>query len=280
MPGEETSSTYSSEIGSEASKHLGQRTRQLGAILDVHLAVGPFGEDLQRLALAPHQPQANQAIALRLHRRDEQGLRENWCRSGRCSSELKTFPPRRSLTTVTQQFYVVGNERVFTLSFTGNKGCVVKSPVLATSASKAFVDRYGRCTPRTHNVISRALGPVGDAWPGARARRLCWSHRRRWARLRFSPGTERSSPGAADPRPTISGANGPLLTTAFLVSTPLVVAYFALAVRLARVPFGEYMALQLAEMARHRSPGSARSRPCWWLRASAQRSADKRRPSS
>lgn len=40
------------------------------------------------------------------------------------------------------------------------------------------------------------------------------------------------------------GANGPLLTTAFLVSTPLVVAYFALAVRMARVPFGEYMALR------------------------------------
>lgn len=39
------------------------------------------------------------------------------------------------------------------------------------------------------------------------------------------------------------GSNGPLLTTAFLISTPLVVAYFALAVQLARVPFGEYMAL-------------------------------------
>jgi uncharacterized protein len=39
------------------------------------------------------------------------------------------------------------------------------------------------------------------------------------------------------------GANGALLATAFLISTPLVVAYFALAVQLARVPFGEYMAL-------------------------------------
>ena len=39
------------------------------------------------------------------------------------------------------------------------------------------------------------------------------------------------------------GTNGPLLTTAFLVSTPLVIAYFVLAVRLARVPFAEYMAL-------------------------------------
>src|SRR5262245_1872429 len=38
--------------------------------------------------------------------------------------------------------------------------------------------------------------------------------------------------------------NGPILTGAFLVSTPLVVAYFALAVRLARVPFAEYMALK------------------------------------
>ena len=40
------------------------------------------------------------------------------------------------------------------------------------------------------------------------------------------------------------GTNGPLLTTAFFVSTPLVVAFFALAVRLARVPFAEYMALK------------------------------------
>ena len=39
------------------------------------------------------------------------------------------------------------------------------------------------------------------------------------------------------------GTNGPLLATVFLISTPLVVAYFVLAVRLARVPFGEYMAL-------------------------------------
>jgi membrane protease YdiL (CAAX protease family) len=39
------------------------------------------------------------------------------------------------------------------------------------------------------------------------------------------------------------GSNGPLLTTAFLISTPLVVAYFALAIRWARVPFREYMAL-------------------------------------
>ena len=39
------------------------------------------------------------------------------------------------------------------------------------------------------------------------------------------------------------GSDGPLLTTAILVSTPLVIAYFALAVRLAGVPFGEYMAL-------------------------------------
>ena len=38
-------------------------------------------------------------------------------------------------------------------------------------------------------------------------------------------------------------SNGPLLTTAFIVSTPLVIGFFALAVRLARVTFGEYMAL-------------------------------------
>jgi membrane protease YdiL (CAAX protease family) len=38
-------------------------------------------------------------------------------------------------------------------------------------------------------------------------------------------------------------SNGPMLATAFLVSTPLVLAYFALAVRLARAPFAEYMAL-------------------------------------
>ena len=39
------------------------------------------------------------------------------------------------------------------------------------------------------------------------------------------------------------GSNGPLLTAAFLISTPLVIGYFVLAVRLARVPFAEYMAL-------------------------------------
>jgi len=38
-------------------------------------------------------------------------------------------------------------------------------------------------------------------------------------------------------------SNGAMLSAAFLFSTPLVLAYFALAVRLARVPFGEYMAL-------------------------------------
>lgn len=37
--------------------------------------------------------------------------------------------------------------------------------------------------------------------------------------------------------------NGAMLSVAFLLSTPLVLAYFALAVRLSRVPFGEYMAL-------------------------------------
>ena len=38
--------------------------------------------------------------------------------------------------------------------------------------------------------------------------------------------------------------NGALLATAFVVSTPLVLGYFALAVGLARVPFAEYMALR------------------------------------
>jgi membrane protease YdiL (CAAX protease family) len=38
-------------------------------------------------------------------------------------------------------------------------------------------------------------------------------------------------------------SNGPMLAAAFLLSTPLVLAYFVLAVRLARVPFAEYMAL-------------------------------------
>jgi hypothetical protein len=38
-------------------------------------------------------------------------------------------------------------------------------------------------------------------------------------------------------------SNGAMLSTAFLFSTPLVLAYFYLAVRLARVPFSDYMAL-------------------------------------
>jgi membrane protease YdiL (CAAX protease family) len=39
-------------------------------------------------------------------------------------------------------------------------------------------------------------------------------------------------------------SDGPLLTAAFLFSTPLVLAYLALAVRLAGVPFRDYMALK------------------------------------
>jgi membrane protease YdiL (CAAX protease family) len=50
-------------------------------------------------------------------------------------------------------------------------------------------------------------------------------------------------PGVPTPTDNLEN-NGPLLATAFLVSTPLVLAYFALAVRLARVPFAEYMALR------------------------------------
>ncbi len=50
------------------------------------------------------------------------------------------------------------------------------------------------------------------------------------------------SPGAPIETGDVN-SNGPLLTTAFFVSTPLVIAFFALAVRLARAPFGEYMAL-------------------------------------
>jgi membrane protease YdiL (CAAX protease family) len=38
--------------------------------------------------------------------------------------------------------------------------------------------------------------------------------------------------------------NGPMLTAAFLFSTPFVVGYLALAVRLAKIPFREYMALR------------------------------------
>lgn len=68
-------------------------------------------------------------------------------------------------------------------------------------------------------VASQTLGAIGFlAWRGA-----------------ISPGAPID---AAD-----LNSNGPLLTTAFLVSTPLVVAFFLLAVRLARVPFAEYMAL-------------------------------------
>jgi membrane protease YdiL (CAAX protease family) len=38
--------------------------------------------------------------------------------------------------------------------------------------------------------------------------------------------------------------NGPVLAAAVLLSTPLVLGYFAFAVRLARVPFADYMALR------------------------------------
>src|SRR5262245_31467809 len=50
--------------------------------------------------------------------------------------------------------------------------------------------------------------------------------------------------GGGAPVPTENlESNGAMLSAAFLFSTPLVLAYFYLAVRLARVPFGEYMAL-------------------------------------
>jgi membrane protease YdiL (CAAX protease family) len=39
-------------------------------------------------------------------------------------------------------------------------------------------------------------------------------------------------------------SNGPMLAAAFLASTPIMIAYFALAVRLAGAPFAEYMALR------------------------------------
>lgn len=55
-----------------------------------------------------------------------------------------------------------------------------------------------------------------------------------WRRLSF-PDVPLDSAGL--------GNNGPLLATVFLISTPLVAGYFALAVRMAKVPFGEYMAL-------------------------------------
>ena len=38
--------------------------------------------------------------------------------------------------------------------------------------------------------------------------------------------------------------NGPVLAAAFLLSTPIMLAYLALAVRMARVPFADYMALR------------------------------------
>ena len=38
--------------------------------------------------------------------------------------------------------------------------------------------------------------------------------------------------------------NGPVLAAAFVLSTPIVLAYLALAVRMARVPFADYMALR------------------------------------
>jgi membrane protease YdiL (CAAX protease family) len=40
------------------------------------------------------------------------------------------------------------------------------------------------------------------------------------------------------------GSNGPTLSAAFLLSTPIVLGYFAFAVRRARVPFADYMALR------------------------------------
>jgi membrane protease YdiL (CAAX protease family) len=50
--------------------------------------------------------------------------------------------------------------------------------------------------------------------------------------------------GRGVPIPTENlGSNGAMLSAAFLFSTPLVLAYFYLAVRLARVPFRDYMAL-------------------------------------
>lgn len=56
-----------------------------------------------------------------------------------------------------------------------------------------------------------------------------------WAR-----GLQQAAPITADDLQN----NGAMLSVVFLLSTPLVIAYLSLAVRLARVPFSEYMALK------------------------------------
>lgn len=60
--------------------------------------------------------------------------------------------------------------------------------------------------------------------------------------IAYIAGTNGFSPGVPIPTENLE-SNGAMLSVAFLLSTPLVLAYFFLAVHLARVPFGEYMAL-------------------------------------
>jgi membrane protease YdiL (CAAX protease family) len=60
------------------------------------------------------------------------------------------------------------------------------------------------------------------------------------AYVAWTGGFSRGTPLTADDLQN----NGAMLSVVFLLSTPLVLAYLFLAVRLARVPFGEYMALK------------------------------------
>ncbi len=63
MPGLDTSSVYSPLIGSSTSSTADTARLIRAQSVDLDAALGPLGHDLQRGALAAHQPQAHQLEA-------------------------------------------------------------------------------------------------------------------------------------------------------------------------------------------------------------------------
>ena len=75
-------------------EEFGKGARQLGAILHIHLSVGAFGHDLQRLVLGAHQPEAHEPVARRFHLRGDNRLQLRHGReNGRIPLPVVGFSP-------------------------------------------------------------------------------------------------------------------------------------------------------------------------------------------
>jgi uncharacterized protein len=103
------------------------------------------------------------------------------------------------------------------------------------------MDLSSRESTPLHHVGPQRWGPWASlAWGGGAAIVLIVSQT--LGAIAYIAWTSGFGRGVSIPTENLE-SNGAMLSVAFLLSTPLVLAYFSLAVRLARVPFGEYMAL-------------------------------------